>query len=92
MAGFRVGVIDPIVAARPTAETFTRASYLGAVASRVDSFWVPDHLNSLFPRSLWQQKYCGATKLIPTLDAAMRPCWGTSPRETGSAACASAWV
>jgi phthiodiolone/phenolphthiodiolone dimycocerosates ketoreductase len=43
------------------------------VANRVDSFWVPDHLNQLFPRSLWQQKYCGATKLIPKVDACMEP-------------------
>jgi phthiodiolone/phenolphthiodiolone dimycocerosates ketoreductase len=73
MTRFRVGIADPILAARPTAETFTRANYLGAVANRVDSFWVPDHLNQLLPRSLWQQKYCGATKLIPTVDASMEP-------------------
>lgn len=73
MTGFRVGVGDGIVAARLVPEAFTRASYLGAVANRVDSFWVPDHLNQVFPRSLWQQKYCGATKLIPKIDAAMEP-------------------
>jgi len=73
MTGFRVGVMDPIVAARPAAETFTRANYLGAVANHVDSFWVPDHLNGLFPRSLWKQKYCGATKLLPRVDAFMEP-------------------
>jgi hypothetical protein len=73
MTGFRVGVADPILVARPTADTFTRANYLGAVANRVDSFWVPDHLNQLFPRSLWKQKYCGATKLIPRVDAVMEP-------------------
>jgi len=67
MTRFRVGVADPILAARPAPDTFTRANYLGAVANRVDSFWVPDHLNQLFPRSLWKQKYCGATKLLPTL-------------------------
>ncbi|SOX56482.1 LLM class flavin-dependent oxidoreductase [Mycobacterium ahvazicum] len=73
MTGFRVGVGDPILAARSAAAAFTRANYLGAVADRVDSFWVPDHLNQLFPRSLWQQKYCGATRLIPKIDAAMEP-------------------
>jgi phthiodiolone/phenolphthiodiolone dimycocerosates ketoreductase len=46
MTGFRVGVVDPIIAARPAADAFTRANYLAAVASRVDSFWVPDHLNA----------------------------------------------
>jgi phthiodiolone/phenolphthiodiolone dimycocerosates ketoreductase len=73
MTGLRVGLMDPILAARPAADTLTRANYLGAVANRVDSFWVPDHLNGLFPRSLWKQKYCGATKLIPTVDAFMEP-------------------
>ena len=73
MTGFRVGVADPTVVARPAAEAFTRANYLGAAANRVDSFWVPDHLNQLIPRSLWKQKYCGATKLVPTIDACMEP-------------------
>jgi phthiodiolone/phenolphthiodiolone dimycocerosates ketoreductase len=73
MADFRVGVADPIIAARPTAEAFTRGNYLGALTNRADSFWVPDHLNQLFPRSLWKEKYCGATKLLPTLDACMEP-------------------
>jgi phthiodiolone/phenolphthiodiolone dimycocerosates ketoreductase len=73
MTGFRVGVADPILVARPAADAFTRANYLGAVANRVDSFWVPDHLNQLLPRSLWQQKYSGATKLIPKVDACMEP-------------------
>jgi phthiodiolone/phenolphthiodiolone dimycocerosates ketoreductase len=73
MIKFRVGLVDPIMAARPAADTFTRATYVSAVANRVDSLWVPDHLNNLLPRSLWKQKYCGATKLMPTLDANMEP-------------------
>lgn len=73
MTGFRVGVMDPIIAARPTADTLTRAQYLSAVANRVDSFWVPDHLNQLVPRSLWNQKNCGATKIVPKIDASMEP-------------------
>ncbi|WP_077078786.1 LLM class flavin-dependent oxidoreductase [Mycobacterium numidiamassiliense] len=73
MTGFRVGVVDPILAARPAADAFTRANYLTAVTRGVDSFWVPDHLNQLFPRSLWKQKYCGLTKLVPKIDAALEP-------------------
>ena len=73
MTGFRVGVVDPILAARPASETITRANYLGAVANGVDSLWVPDHLNQLLPRSLWKQQYCGATKLIPKINADMEP-------------------
>ena len=44
MSGLRVGLLDFIIAGRPAVDTFTRANYLGALAARVDSFWVPDHL------------------------------------------------
>jgi phthiodiolone/phenolphthiodiolone dimycocerosates ketoreductase len=73
MGRFRVGIMDFNLVSRPTPESLTRTAYLHAFANRVDSFWVPDHLNGLFPRSLWKQKYCGATKLVPTLDAYMEP-------------------
>ena len=73
MSQFRVGVMDPTIAARPTADAFTRANYLNAVANRVDSFWVPDHLNALFPRSLWAPKYCSAAKFLPAADAFLEP-------------------
>src|SRR6202046_2487062 len=73
MARFGVGIMDLNLVARPPPESLTRATYLNAFANRVDSLWVPDHLNGLFPRSLWKQKYCGATKLVPTLDAYMEP-------------------
>jgi phthiodiolone/phenolphthiodiolone dimycocerosates ketoreductase len=73
MTRFRVGVMDFNLVSRPTPESLTRATYLNALTNRVDSLWLPDHLNGLFPRSLWKQKYCGATKLVPTLDAYMEP-------------------
>ena len=73
MTGFRVGIQDGVTVARPAAEAFTRANYLGALASRADSFWVPDHLNALLPRALWQPKYTGAAKLIPSVDAFLEP-------------------
>lgn len=69
MTRFRVGIMDPLIAARPAVDTFTRANYLSAVAGRVDSLWVPDHLNALFPRSLWQPKFCGGAKMLPSADA-----------------------
>jgi phthiodiolone/phenolphthiodiolone dimycocerosates ketoreductase len=47
-----VGITDPLVVARPTAETMNSVLYLSAAVSRVDAFWVPDHLNALFPRSV----------------------------------------
>jgi len=73
MSGFRVGLLDMIVAGRPAADTFTRVNYFTAMAMGADSFWVPDHLNALFPRSLWQPKYCGAARIQPSMDASMEP-------------------
>ncbi|KUI27681.1 photosystem I reaction center subunit VIII [Mycobacterium sp. IS-1742] len=69
----QVGLSDLIVAGRPRAETVTRLNYLGAAASRVDSFWVPDHLNALFPKALWQPQYCETAKITPSVDAYMEP-------------------
>ncbi|GLE51683.1 LLM class flavin-dependent oxidoreductase [Mycobacterium montefiorense] len=73
MSRLRVGIVDAGIAARPSASTATRANYLSAAASRVDSFWIPDHLNSLAPRALWTPEYCGVTQLIPRTDANLEP-------------------
>lgn len=73
MSRSSVGVMDPLIVARPTAESMTRVNYLSAAASRVDSLWVPDHLNGLFPRSVWTPKYNGASKLAPSVDAILEP-------------------
>ena len=50
-----------------------RAEYLCAVATRVDSLWVPDHLNALLPRSIYTPEYFGVSKLIPCIDASFEP-------------------
>ncbi len=55
----------------PTA--VVKASYLTAVTSRVDSFWLADHLNSLFPRSMATPKYVGGVRLVPKVDANLEP-------------------
>jgi hypothetical protein len=68
--------MDTIVASRPRADMLTRGSYLTAAASRADSFWVPDHLNGLFPRSLWEPEFVGVSKIVPTADAYLEP-WTT---------------
>jgi phthiodiolone/phenolphthiodiolone dimycocerosates ketoreductase len=80
MSGFRVGIMDPAIASRPRVDSFTRASYLSAVACGVDSFWVPDHLNALFPRTLWQPKFAAGAKVCPrrTPTWSRGPCWVTS--------------
>jgi hypothetical protein len=51
----------------------TRSSYLSPIATRADSFWLADHLNSLYPQSMAHPKYIGAARLIPKVDANLEP-------------------
>jgi phthiodiolone/phenolphthiodiolone dimycocerosates ketoreductase len=71
MAKFRVGLMDSIMAGRPSVDTYSRASYLAAVVNRVDSYWVPDHINGQTPRPLWDPKYTASARLLRSPDAAM---------------------
>jgi len=73
MAAFKVGVAElPVnVSHAPTASV--NASYLTAAVCGADSFWVGDHLNSLFPRSLGTPQYYGAARLAPKIDACLEP-------------------
>jgi phthiodiolone/phenolphthiodiolone dimycocerosates ketoreductase len=73
VSGFQVGLGDLIVNSRYSPTALARADYLTAVSSGVDSFWVGDHLNALFPRSIFTPKYLGAAKLVPKIDAALEP-------------------
>ena len=73
MSRFPVGVMDSALVGRPTVDSLTRATYMAAAGNRVDSFWVPDHLNALFPRSIWTPKHAGAARLIPRVDAHLEP-------------------
>jgi len=68
---FRVGLMDSILAGRPSVDSYSRASYLAAVANRVDSYWVPDHINGQTPRPLWDPKYTASARLLRSPDAAM---------------------
>jgi len=63
--------MDSILAGRPSVDTYSRASYLAAVANRVDSYWVPDHINGQTPRPLWDPKYTASARLLRSPDAAM---------------------
>ncbi|CAN5544068.1 phthiodiolone/phenolphthiodiolone dimycocerosates ketoreductase [soil metagenome] len=71
-----VGVCELPLNTRFGPMTLMEAGYRNATAARADSFWVPDHLNSLFPRSVMTTRYSGATRLIPKTDACLDP-WTT---------------
>ena len=44
MCGFKVGLASEILNVRHSPTALVRGNYLTAVASRVDSLWVDDHL------------------------------------------------
>src|SRR6202020_540429 len=73
MSKLRVGVVDPLIASRPTVTPSTTSNYITAVMAGADSVWVPDHINQLFPRSLWKPQYCGVAKILPAADAYLEP-------------------
>lgn len=69
----KVGLTEQAVHTRYSPTALVRAGYLTAAASRLDSFWVPDHLNSPFPRSVTTRKYAGLARLAPKTDAWFEP-------------------
>jgi phthiodiolone/phenolphthiodiolone dimycocerosates ketoreductase len=69
----KVGLAAQALPMRFSPMGVTRSSYLSAVAARADSFWLADHLNSLFPRSMSKPKYIGAARLTPKVDANLEP-------------------
>jgi phthiodiolone/phenolphthiodiolone dimycocerosates ketoreductase len=73
MSGFRVGLGTQPVNSRYSPTAFARADMLTATASGADSYWVGDHLNSLFPRSVATPRYLGVAKLVPKIDATLEP-------------------
>jgi phthiodiolone/phenolphthiodiolone dimycocerosates ketoreductase len=73
MSGFKVGLASEILSARHSPTALLRANYLTAVASGIDSLFVPDHLNSLMPRAIATPQYLGTATLIPKIDAYLEP-------------------
>ena len=73
MARFRVGVLENLINSRFGPAPLINASYLTAAACGIDSFWVPDHLNSLFPRSIYTPQHLGVARLAPRPDAYLEP-------------------
>jgi phthiodiolone/phenolphthiodiolone dimycocerosates ketoreductase len=69
----KVGLAEQLFRTRYSPTALVRASYLTAVATGMDSFWLPDHLNALLPRSIATTQYLGAARLIPKIDAWLEP-------------------
>jgi phthiodiolone/phenolphthiodiolone dimycocerosates ketoreductase len=69
----KVGLAAQALPMRFSPMAVSRSSYYSAVATGADSFWLADHLNSLFPRAMAQPKYIGAARLTPKVDANLEP-------------------
>jgi phthiodiolone/phenolphthiodiolone dimycocerosates ketoreductase len=69
----KVGLAEQLLNTRYWPTASARASYLTAVATGMDSFWLPDHLNALFPRAVMTPKYVGTARLAPDIDAYLEP-------------------
>jgi phthiodiolone/phenolphthiodiolone dimycocerosates ketoreductase len=46
---------------------------LTAKASGIDSCWMADHLNAMYPRSIATPDYLGVARLVPKIDAQLEP-------------------
>lgn len=73
MDRFRVGLGNQILNTRFSATAFPRADLLTARAAGLDSYWVGDHLNALFPRSVYKPQYVGVARIAPRIDACLEP-------------------
>jgi phthiodiolone/phenolphthiodiolone dimycocerosates ketoreductase len=69
----KVGLAESPLNTRLGPTAWLRASYLNAVATGMDSFWLPDHLNALQPRAVMTTKYIQAARLVPDIDAYLEP-------------------
>lgn len=66
---FRVGLSSQPLNSRVSATALTRADMLTAKAAGIDSLWLADHLNALYPRSIVTPDYLGVARLVPKIDA-----------------------
>ncbi|MGW6694861.1 LLM class flavin-dependent oxidoreductase [Rhodococcus sp. NPDC054953] len=73
MSGFKAGLVDSALHTRFSPELMLRSTRQLAVAGGADSMWVPDHLNSIFPASIWKREHLGAAALMPRADACYEP-------------------
>lgn len=70
---FGVGYLDHPVHPRHSPTSLLRSGYGIAAAAGIDSYWMPDHLNSLAPRSIATPEYLGLARLFSDVDAMYEP-------------------
>jgi phthiodiolone/phenolphthiodiolone dimycocerosates ketoreductase len=73
MARMRVGLASEPLNTIVSPTAVMKANYLTAVSSRIDSLWVPDHLNAMLARAVATPANFGMAKVVPKADAYLEP-------------------
>lgn len=73
MADIRVGLVSEPLDSILSPTAVMRGNYLAAVSNRIDSLWVPDHLNAMLPRAVATPPRLGMAKVVPKPDAYLEP-------------------
>jgi phthiodiolone/phenolphthiodiolone dimycocerosates ketoreductase len=69
----KFGVAEQLLNSRLGPMALAQSGFQTARVTGADSYWLPDHLNGLFPRAVMTRKYFGAARLIPDIDAWAEP-------------------
>lgn len=69
----KVGLIEQPLHTRYSPTALVSLGYLTAVGTGMDSYWLPDHINSLFPPAVMTAEYVGSARLAPNIDAHYDP-------------------
>jgi phthiodiolone/phenolphthiodiolone dimycocerosates ketoreductase len=70
---FRVGLSSQLLNSRVGPTVLSRADMLTAAASGIDSWWVADHQNAVYPRSICKPSHLGVALVAPKIDAQLEP-------------------
>lgn len=73
MANIKVGLVSEPLNTVLSTTAMVKANYLSAVSSRIDSLWVPDHLNAMLARTVATPMNLGMARLVPKVDAYLEP-------------------
>ncbi|MCV7032128.1 photosystem I reaction center subunit VIII [Mycobacterium sherrisii] len=69
----KVGLIEQPLHTRYVPAALIGLGYLTAIGTGADSYWVPDHINSLFPPAVMTAKYVGTARLVSDIEAHYDP-------------------
>jgi phthiodiolone/phenolphthiodiolone dimycocerosates ketoreductase len=69
----KFGFSEQLLHSRLGPMAMAEIGYRTAGIGGADSYWLPDHLNSLLPQAVMTAKHTGAARLAPEIDALLEP-------------------